>query len=157
MLESKADGYSTEELCERFGMDADYIEREVEIEAQIRKIYPRGRAAWRMRVSPEHAAEVDAQMSSLCETFPSLRGMPGVRPWKPAMLNRWALGRDPVFGLDPSQSAVHAARFVFSVWEENRTWEVGVFDIAKACFSWDDAHKEAWRTWAHKPWWLGYR
>ena len=36
--------------------------------------------------------ELAAKMTALARSFPCLRGAPGVSPWGPTELNRWACG-----------------------------------------------------------------
>lgn len=32
------------------------------------------------------------RMTEFAQSFPSMRGAPGIKPWKPEELNRWAAG-----------------------------------------------------------------
>jgi hypothetical protein len=83
----------------------------------------------------------EQKMSALAKSFPTLEDAPGVEPWDPAGLNRWASGPAP------SSGARHAARFVLSVWNWNNR-----FDVHSAIRVWDDRHVAAFAAWALKPW-----
>ena len=89
------------------------------------------------------------RMTLLAETFPTLRGAPGVDPWEPHELNRWAAGpRSPGERL--------AARFVLNLWSggnDVEDWECGPFEVFEALARWDDEHRRAFATWALNPWW----
>ena len=71
--------------------------------------------------------------------FPSLRAAPGVAPWDPALLDRWASGN----GIDPA--ARHAVRFL--LWNWGGTWQVGTFDALAAMVWWDAHHREIFLYW----------
>ena len=88
----------------------------------------------------------DVQMSRLARQFPTLRQAAGTAPWDPDKLDAWACG--PV----PSGAAVHAARFLLSVWDNRRQWRCGCFDLIEAIRTWDDDHATALRAWIGKPW-----
>ncbi len=81
----------------------------------------------------------------LARTFPSLRKAPGVDPWIPHELNRWAVG-------PASSGERHAARFVLAVWDNDAGWECGRFDVVEALTAWDEPHRRAFLAWAYEPW-----
>lgn len=89
---------------------------------------------------------LDEQMTDLAESFPGLRGVPGVRPWDPRKLDEWAAG--PV----PSSGALCAAQLVCTVFNWTASWTCGRFDLGRAMATWDESHKAAFAAWAQKPW-----
>ncbi|MCO5164808.1 MAG: hypothetical protein M9894_27765 [Planctomycetes bacterium] len=86
-------------------------------------------------------------MSALARSFPALHVASGLAPWRPEELEQWACG--PV----PGSGALHAARFVLSVWNSHADWECGRFDAVRALGAWDQAHRAAFLAWAARPWW----
>ena len=87
------------------------------------------------------------QIRQLARTFPSLgKNAPGIDPWIPHELNRWAVG-------PASSGERHAARFVLAVWDNAADWECGRFDIVEALTVWDEPHRAAFLAWAGDPWW----
>jgi hypothetical protein len=86
-------------------------------------------------------------MSVLARTFPTLHAARGLTPWRPEDLEQWACG--PV----PGSGALHAARFVLTVWNSQAEWECGRFDAVRALGAWDQAHQAAFLAWAMQPWW----
>ncbi len=110
--------------------------------------------------SPAHE-----QMSRLCESFPTLRRFPGVRPW-----NQFDFARGAVGGHMTNASRM-AAAFVLSVWNGScleyngrgrpslKTWwndgefRAGTFDAVFAFGVWDHLHKSAYIAWCQNPFW----
>jgi hypothetical protein len=90
---------------------------------------------------------VREHMSTLAERFPCLAGKPGVRPWDPAPLDRWAHAETG------SAEGLHAARFILNVWDSKRAWRCGRFDLPAALDHWDPVHREAFTSWMKDPWW----
>ncbi len=113
-----------------------------------------------------------AQMTALCETFPTLQNAGGIFPWDPEKLDEWACG-------PTSHGAMFAARFVLAVWHgrmghidgkprktpEKKSWHgqyrfnldthwrCGPFDAVDAMGTWDSTHRKAFLRWAESPWW----
>jgi hypothetical protein len=88
------------------------------------------------------------EMSELAESFPTLRNRPGVSPWDPESLDRWAAGSEP------SHGARCAAQFVLHVWNAYvKDWKSGRFDMMEAVMCWDREHRAAFSAWTQKPWW----
>ena len=85
-------------------------------------------------------------MAALAESFPTLRGRPGVRPWDPARFDAWASGPAP------SSGAFHAATFVLAVYNNEAPWRSGRFNVVAAMGVWDDEHRRAFVAWARDPW-----
>ncbi len=92
------------------------------------------------------------QMSQLAESFPTLQGVPGVRPWQPTKLAR-QLGSPA-----RTHASAQAILFVLSVW--NPKFEGGgvdlhktPFDLHSALMSWDSRHLAAFHEWVLEPWW----
>jgi hypothetical protein len=94
-------------------------------------------------------------MSALAESFPTLRGRVGVRPW-----NQLAFAR----GMSGGQSYCEkqAAAFVLAVWNggtyDEPWWcespyRVGRFDAVDAMARWDSAHQAAFIAWCQNPFW----
>ena len=95
----------------------------------------------------------DLRISQLAQTFPSLRGKPGVAPWDVMVFLRWAMVA--------SHGEPLAAKFVLSVWNPSTDWgELAVerkimkksgaftrFDFFEAMNVWDDLHVGAMVAW----------
>jgi len=86
--------------------------------------------------------EVDRIMP-LAESFPCLRGAPGVRPWDADKLAAWV----PV----ASHGERCAALFVLHVWNHIHVWPCGSFDIMEAINIWDEGNLAAFQRWAADP------
>lgn len=94
------------------------------------------------------------RVSALCETFPALRGNPGVRPFKPELFASH-------HGV-ASSGERYAIRFVLSVFN-NRALRDGLyksgrskippFDLIDALATWDHGNRDACLAWAANPWW----
>lgn len=82
----------------------------------------------------------------LAESFPSLRGVPGARPFCADQLDGALPGR--------SHGEQCAARFVLYVWNPLWEWRCGRFDLAEAITTWDAAHLAAFQAWAADPYFL---
>lgn len=96
------------------------------------------------------AANPYPRMSEIAESFPTLRGKPGVRPFDAERLAEQA----PV----ASSGERHAIRFVLTVFNgaavRSGAYEgLAVFDAEDALSSWDPAHRRAFVAWASAPWW----
>lgn len=87
------------------------------------------------------------RMTRLAETFPTLRGKPGVDPWEPAKL------RSLVMSGKLGHGAVCAAQFVLELWSRPNTPEGVGFNVYEALGIWDPAHRAAFAAWAQEPWW----
>ncbi len=90
--------------------------------------------------------ELGERMTGLARGFPAMRGAPGIDPWRPGELDRWAAG-------PASHGERHAARFLLAVWDPSTAWEAGRFDAMEALRVWDPAHRAAYLAWADDPWW----
>ncbi len=86
-----------------------------------------------------------ARMTALCQSFPSLRGMEGVSPWRPEVLAR-RVGT-------MSHGEQCAAQFVLYVWGGGEYPRIRKFDLFEAMQVWDRAHKEAAAAWIAAPFW----
>ena len=95
-------------------------------------------------VTPE--AKAGLRMARFAESFPCLRGAPGVSPWEALELDRWAAG--PV-----SHGEQVTASFVLTVWDSSNAWQAGRFDLMDALRVWDPTHHGAFLQWAAAPWW----
>ena len=94
--------------------------------------------------------EPDVRLTEIDEwalEFPVLRSAVGVRPWVPEYLDNWASGPGP------SEDARHAARFVLWLWNDQRQWKSGPFDVMAAMQCWEKEDREAFLRWAKDPWW----
>lgn len=91
-------------------------------------------------------ADLSERMTELARTFPCLRNAPGVSPWEPTELNRWACG-------PASHGERVSARFLLAVWDRSTDWEAGRFDIMEALEVWPPSHREPFLRWALDPWW----
>jgi len=99
----------------------------------------------------ERVQTMALRMTALVESFPTLVGLAGVRPWDAVQfdLNR---------GL--SHGGRCAQQFVLSVWNPSTStmprgkgWRCGRFDLQDALCVWDDRHRRAFLAWASQPWW----
>jgi hypothetical protein len=96
-----------------------------------------------------------SNMETLCESFPTLRGKPGTKPWDQETFARWASGPAP------SNAIRQAAAFVLSVWAgrvDEPYWNegefrVGTFDVVLAFGLWDYQHNAAFIAWCQDPFW----
>ena len=77
--------------------------------------------------------ELAAKMTAIARTFPCLRGAPGVSPWEPTELNRWACG-------PASHGGRVTAQFLLAVWDRTVDWEAGRFDVMEALQVWPPSH-----------------
>ncbi len=104
--------------------------------------------------------DVNAAMSQLAHSFPSLKGQPGTEPWNSLEFLHWLCGPAPGSG------AVHAGRFVLGVWSPSTDWvvvaqEKGIggagaarrFDLFEALGTWDRAHVAACSAFMDAPFW----
>lgn len=88
-----------------------------------------------------------ARFEHLAKTFPCLRRAPGLDPWRPNTLDRWAASPSP------SQGERVTARFLLTVWSPDEAWESGRFVLTEALRVWDVRHRRAFLIWASAPWW----
>lgn len=103
----------------------------------------------RIDLLPEQMT-IQARMTALCESFPTLRGSPGVRPWNQVDLEAFTL-----VSQNPQQ--LEAARFCLAVWfNRGLDWHcmgpTQSFDVILATKTWDDVHRMAFVDWAADPW-----
>jgi hypothetical protein len=79
-----------------------------------------------------------------------------------APLDSWDLPRliSWATGPHPSSGALHAVRFVLSVWDPGAAaWDPGTrawggrFDVHEALKSWDLANRKPFQDWVKNPWW----
>src|SRR4051794_33787856 len=86
------------------------------------------------------------RMTELARSFPCLANAPGVDPFRPEDLDRWAAG--------PASSGERVtARFVLAVWSPAAEWAAGKFDVMEALRIWPPSHAEPFLRWARDPWW----
>ena len=110
------------------------------------------RALATMRATRERAARggvaatnAHPDLSALAESFPSLRGAPGVRPFQAEALSRW-------LGDSEDASTRAAVAFVLAVYDAP-SWRARLpFDVVEALQRWDAAHSTAFMAWAERPW-----
>lgn len=95
----------------------------------------------------EPGNRAEHSMTTLARSFPTLGPALGVAPWSPEELEAWACG--PI----PGSGALHAARFVLTVWNSHAAWACGRFDALLALGAWDRQHRAAFLAWAAQPWW----
>jgi hypothetical protein len=84
--------------------------------------------------------EPNSAVAELGRLFPSLRDAPGLEPFDESRFEEWMKS-------EASPIAVHAARFVLSVWEN----EPNFFNIVEAFRDWDDEHRDAYVAWFRRP------
>ncbi len=90
--------------------------------------------------------ELRERMTGLARSFPCLRGAPGVAPFEPEELNRWAVG-------PASHGERVTAKFILAVWDSSTEREAGRFDLMEALNVWPPSHREPFLMWARDPWW----
>jgi hypothetical protein len=88
-----------------------------------------------------------ARLSALAESFPSLYGVPGVRPFAPRTLFNWVIDDD-----DTSTGTRAAVAFLLEVAGERALCEQLPFHVAEALNLWDSAHEAAFLAWTRAPW-----
>lgn len=96
-------------------------------------------------VKIERALTNEERMSVFAETFPCLRNKPGVLPWNPQKLQRWA-------STVASSGERHCARFVLNVWNPYHKWRLGKFLLVEAMNVLDSGNREAMVRWIQNPW-----
>lgn len=94
------------------------------------------------------ATDPAVRMRLFAQEFSCLWNAPGIRPWKPLVLDEWAAS-----GV-PSHGELCTARFVLSVWNPDEEWKSGRFDLMEALRCWDAQHHQAFLSWASNPWWV---
>ena len=108
-------------------------------------------------MNTETKPTADMRIAQLAQTFPSLRGKPGVAPWDVLAFLKWAMVA--------SHGELLAAKFVLSVWNPSTDWgELAVerkimkkggaftrFDLFEAMNVWDDLHVRAMAAWMNRP------
>jgi hypothetical protein len=97
-------------------------------------------------MTAEHL-DLEARMTALAQTFPSMAKASGVRLWDAHTLDRWA-SETPI-----SPGEVTTARFLLAVWDPHHVWTCGRFDAMEALRLWDEKHRTAFLAWASDPWW----
>ena len=90
--------------------------------------------------------ELRERMTELARSFPCLEHAPGVSPWTPEHLDRWAAGV-------ASHGERVTASFVLAVWDPSTAWAAGRFDLMEALNVWPPSHREPFLRWAADPWW----
>ena len=104
-----------------------------------------------LRTSPDARAGIAPtyrlRISTLAWSFPSLFDADGVHPWEPERFQAALLSGSP------AAEALHAGRFVLSVWNPRQAWALGAFDLHEALGCWDEEHREAFGAWVSSPWW----
>jgi hypothetical protein len=86
-----------------------------------------------------------SRIQALARSIPSLAKAPGIRPWKPDKLARWAASHQC------TDQADYSARFVLELW--NRDWECGRFPLTDAPEEWDLPRRQAFANWVTEIWW----
>lgn len=99
----------------------------------------------RLDTARNGAHPYSARMTALAESFPSLRNMPGVSPWRPELLAR-RIGT-------MSHGEACAAQFVLSVWSGGKYPRIRAFDLFEAMRVWDREHTEAAAAWMRASFW----
>jgi hypothetical protein len=85
-------------------------------------------------------------MTKLARGFPCLKNAPGVDPFVPEALSRWAAG-------PTSHGERITAQFLLAVWDPSYEWGAGKFDLMEALRIWPPSHREPFLRWAANPWW----
>lgn len=105
-------------------------------------------ALWGLWNEPEppRDEELSERMSELAWSFPCLRNAPGVSPFRPEGLDRWAASV-------ASHGERVTASFILAVWDASTAWEAGRFDLMEALNVWSPSHREPFLGWVANPWW----
>lgn len=82
----------------------------------------------------------NSTVGELAQLFPSLREAPGLEPFDEHRFADW-------MDKDASPQALHAAKLVLSVWENQPSF----FNLTEAFRDWDDEHREAYVAWFTRP------
>jgi hypothetical protein len=85
-----------------------------------------------------------ANMTILARLFPMLANAPGIDPWEPRKLDKWAKTAW-------DEAGQHAARFCLMVFNSHTKWKSGKFDMHAAWTKWDKNHREAAMAWLTHP------
>lgn len=85
-----------------------------------------------------------ANMTILARMFPMLSQAPGIDPWEPRQLDKWAKTAW-------DEAGQHAARFCLMVWNSRAKWKSGKFDLHTAWAKWDANHRNAAMVWLTYP------
>lgn len=94
----------------------------------------------------EKVPKRERRILELANSFPCLRGAPGVRGlWDAVALDAWSSG-------GASSGEKHTARFVLGVWNQYEDWDCGTFNLFHAMDVWDIDHRGAFLEWAVDPW-----
>ena len=93
----------------------------------------------------EDAAE--RRFVALAQSFPILRDRSGIDPWNPTFVDDWAASPGPGSG------ERWVLRFLLNLWDPYTDWPSGRFDVFEALAAWDEAHRDAFLSWARDPWW----
>jgi len=83
------------------------------------------------------------RMTALAESFPSLHGKRGIRPWEPEVFMNW-LEKSP----EVTSGSGAAGKFICHVWNHY----FNGFDLSELHHM-DNEHLAAWQAWAADPWW----
>jgi len=108
-------------------------------------------------MTTETKLTAEMRISQLAQTFPCLRGKPGVAPWDVMKLLRWAMVA--------SHGEALAVKFVLSVWNPSTDWEefaieqkimkkgcsFSRFNLSEAMHCWDSANIAALAAWINRP------
>jgi hypothetical protein len=78
--------------------------------------------------------------------FPTVKAAFGSTLFQPIDLDSWATSQ-------PSDGALHAAKFLLALWNNQQVWDCGKFDVTDAMSIWDAEHRAAFVVWAEQPWW----
>jgi hypothetical protein len=85
-------------------------------------------------------------MTKLATSFPCLKKAPGVSPFQPEHLDRWAVSV-------ASHGERVTASFILAVWDSSTEWKAGRFDLMEALRAWPPSHRDSFLMWAANPWW----
>lgn len=93
-------------------------------------------------------SEPAAIASQMCRLFPDLRNAPGVSPWKPELLDEWAMNDS--FGVNSRCNV----RFILTIYSgSGEYWKVGDFRLSHVK-EMDQNGLKAFQEWAENPFWL---
>ena len=99
---------------------------------------------------PSKKATSIKRIQLIAKSFPSLERVAGITPWNPDEIAEVA--KEMI--LYANCEAIRASsQFILGVWDCDRKWPCGRFDVLWAMRHWNDEDQQAFRSWCAAPWW----
>ena len=152
---------TSEIVTARRGADGEWPGHPDAVREALASVKAASERARRWPQTPEGYVDTCAAMTVLAHSFPVIaRDADGIAPWDVDRFLFWLCGPAP------SSGALHAGRFLLSVWNPSTDWieqarEKGIdgagaakrFDLFDSVGVWDDAHRLACMVWIEAPFW----